>query len=239
MAGTAVQNPSSGKGLEPHRQDVRRWRRVRPVSCIEWPRSRISYIDCRSAEGGGYNQDNKSQQYRLNILSSEETEDAHADTQTISASSSVGYEAAMKKHSDHGCKHGSAAPIFIRLEGCINDETEDFWMRGHWLRPGWARQESRGYLKRQFQLQCEEKQRNSAAKQTDNYLRGQQMLHSMSLQIFRVLKWPSALCLWTSVRGVMVYLFSNFHPPFKIWLYVDKWCVATRHWDTLLWLNSP
>ena len=69
---------------------------------------------------------NKSQQYRLNILSSEETEDAHADTQTISASSSVGYEAAMKKHSNHGCKHGSAAPIFIRLEGCINDETEDF-----------------------------------------------------------------------------------------------------------------
>ena len=126
MAGTAVQNPSSGKGLEPHRQDVRRWRRVRPVSCIEWPRSRISYIDCRSAEGGGYNQDNKSQQYRLNILSSEETEDAHADTQTISASSSVGYEAAMKKHSDHGCKHGSAAPKLIRLEGCINGETEDF-----------------------------------------------------------------------------------------------------------------
>jgi hypothetical protein len=99
---------------------------VRPVSCIEWPRSRISYIDCRSAEGGGYNQDNKSQQYRLNILSSEETEDAHADTQTISASSSVGYEAAMKKHSSHGCKHGSTAPILIRLEGCIKDETEDF-----------------------------------------------------------------------------------------------------------------
>ena len=38
----------------------------------------------------------------------------------------MGYEAAMKKHSDHGCKHGSAAPILIRLEGCIKDETEDF-----------------------------------------------------------------------------------------------------------------
>jgi hypothetical protein len=38
----------------------------------------------------------------------------------------VGYEAAMKKHSDRGCKHGSAAPILIRLEGCIDDETEDF-----------------------------------------------------------------------------------------------------------------
>jgi hypothetical protein len=42
----------------------------------------------------------------------------------------VGYEAAMKKHSDRGCKHGSTAPLFIRLEGCIEDENEDSGVRG-------------------------------------------------------------------------------------------------------------
>ena len=71
------------------------------------------------------------------------------------------------------------------------------------------------------------RKRNSAAKQIDSYLGEQQMLHSVSLQTFRVLKWPSALCLWTSVRGFMVYLFNRLlklPSAFRLWqLHVETW----------------
>jgi hypothetical protein len=91
-----------------------------------------------AADRSGNYQVNNSSRNRHNTLSAEESENAPSGANTNAASSHMGDEAALLQHSDHGSKHGSAAPLHTSLEGSVEDEAEDFEVRGPRLRPGRA-----------------------------------------------------------------------------------------------------
>ena len=112
------------------------------VECDLFPalngRGKEPRISITTNKRSGKSQVNDTSQTRQNTLSEEEFENAPSGTKTNTASSHMGDEAASLQHSDHGSKHGSAAPSHTSLEGSIENKAEDSEVRGPRLRPGRA-----------------------------------------------------------------------------------------------------